>query len=149
MRANAQYIWDFLKMIGWTKPAVAAMLGNMQTESTINPGLWENFQENNMSKGFGLVQWTPASKFINWANDNGLYYLNIDSQIARIAYEKNNGLQWISTSAYPMSFNEFSRSYLPVAELTAAFMYNYERPASYTTLTTRQTQAQYWFSQLN
>lgn len=37
MKVNAQYIWNYLKNFGWTKNAVAGMLGNMQSESTINP----------------------------------------------------------------------------------------------------------------
>ena len=148
MDANAQYILNYLRARGWTKVAVAAMLGNMQTESTINPGLWEGFRANDMSAGFGLVQWTPASKFINWANSNGLDYLNIDSQLSRIIYELNNNIQWISTTDYPMSFYEFSRSYNHIHDLTAAFMYNYERPRSDSSFSDRYNQALFWYNNL-
>lgn len=48
------------------------MLGNMETESTINPGIWQSLNSGNASGGFGLTQWTPATKYINWANNNGL-----------------------------------------------------------------------------
>ena len=34
---NATYIWNALGSQGWTLNAVAGMLGNMQSESTINP----------------------------------------------------------------------------------------------------------------
>lgn len=34
---NATYIWNALQGDGWTLNAVAAMLGNMQSESAINP----------------------------------------------------------------------------------------------------------------
>lgn len=37
MQINANYIWKSLKAQGWTKNAVAGILGNMQSESTINP----------------------------------------------------------------------------------------------------------------
>ena len=37
--------------------------GNMEAESGITPGKWEVPEED--SKGFGLVQWTPATKFID------------------------------------------------------------------------------------
>ena len=36
-QVNAQYIWNYLRNEGWTKNAVAGMLGNMQSESSINP----------------------------------------------------------------------------------------------------------------
>lgn len=37
MEINATYIWSALYNAGWTKEAVAGMLGNMQSESAINP----------------------------------------------------------------------------------------------------------------
>ena len=148
MASNAQYILNYLRARGWTKNAVCGMLGNMQTESTINPGLWQSFQANNMNVGFGLVQWTPASKFINWANENGLNYLNIDSQLMRILYEVENKIQWYSTSNYAMSFTNFTQSTQSPSYLAAAFIYNYERPASYSTVSTRQSQANYWYNNL-
>lgn len=37
MEINATYIWSYLQSKGWTKNAVAGMLGNMQSESAINP----------------------------------------------------------------------------------------------------------------
>ena len=131
MQCNAQYILNYLRGYGWSKKAVCALLGNMQTESTINPGIWQSLDEGNMNVGFGLVQWTPASKYINWANANGYYYLNINSQLCRLIYEVNNNIQWISTSSYPLSFASFTTSNSSISYLTAAFMYNYERPGSY------------------
>ena len=41
-QTNATYIRNYLQPDGWTLNAIAAMLGNMETESTINPGTWEN-----------------------------------------------------------------------------------------------------------
>lgn len=37
MEVNATYIWAYLRQQGWTMNAVAGMLGNMQSESSINP----------------------------------------------------------------------------------------------------------------
>ena len=37
MKVNATYIWNYLREQGWTLNAVAGMLGNMQSESSINP----------------------------------------------------------------------------------------------------------------
>ena len=36
-KINATYIWNALQAQGWTLNAVAGMLGNMQSESAINP----------------------------------------------------------------------------------------------------------------
>ena len=37
MQVNARYIWAYLQTQGWTLNAVAGILGNMQSESAINP----------------------------------------------------------------------------------------------------------------
>jgi hypothetical protein len=145
MQVNAQYIWDYLAPLGWTKNAVAGMLGNMQTESTINPGIWQSLDSGNMSMGYGLVQWTPASKYTNWADSNGYSWGDINGQLQRLEYELANGLQWISTSSYPMSFAEFKVSTETPTYLAAAFITNYERPAD-PVQPARGTQAEYWFS---
>jgi murein DD-endopeptidase MepM/ murein hydrolase activator NlpD len=147
MTENANYILSYLLYRGWTKNSIAGMLGNMQTESTINPSIWQNLDSGNMSMGFGLVQWTPASKYIDWANANSLPYENMDSQLARIEFEIENGLQWISTSEYPLSFQEFKISDQTPEYLGQAFLRNYERPADQTQ-PNRSTQARYWFDTL-
>jgi murein DD-endopeptidase MepM/ murein hydrolase activator NlpD len=148
MTVNAEYILSYLLAKGWTKNAVAGMLGNMQTESTINPGIWQNLDAGNMSMGFGLVQWTPASKYIEWANANSLPYEEMDSNLKRIEYEIENGLQWISTTDYPLSFAEFKISSESPEYLGQAFLRNYERPADQTQ-PNRSTQARYWFDNLS
>lgn len=148
MTVNAQYILDYLREGGWTKNAVCGMLGNLQTESTINPELWEDLDGNNLSKGFGLVQWKPASKFIDWANENKLFYFNINTQLMRLFYEIKNEIQWCSTSKYPLSFSKFIKSTQTPSYLAAVFMYNYVQPQSYSHLSTRQEQATYWYNNL-
>lgn len=148
MTTNAQYIMNSLLSKGWTKEAISAMLGNMETESTINPGIWQNLDEGNMSMGFGLVQWTPATKIIDWTDANGYPRGDMDGQLARIEYEIANGIQWIATSEYPMSFQQFKQSNLTPEYLADAFLKNYERPADQNQ-PNRGTQARYWFDTLS
>ena len=148
MTANAQYILDYLVARGWTKNAVCAMLGNMQRESTINPGIWQNLDEGNTSLGIGLVQWTPATKLINWCNDNGLDYLAMDSQLKRILWELENGEQYYATDSYPETFSEFTKSTKSVTYLASAFLHNYER-AGVSAETERQENASYWYNNLS
>ena len=59
MKDNAQYIADYLNARGWTQNAIAGILGNMQRESTMNPGLWESLIYGNMSGGYNF----PACKW--------------------------------------------------------------------------------------
>lgn len=145
MQNNAIVFYYRMFNYGFTLNAVAAMLGNMQTESTINPGIWQSLQEGNLNGGFGLVQWTPASNYIDWAGAN---YAEGDRQVERIIYERDNGLQWIPTGQYPYSFQEFSVSNLAPYELAIMFLRNYER-AGVEVADERGRQADYWFQFLS
>lgn len=146
MTTNAQEIMNQLTSRGWTKNAVAGMLGNMQSESTINPGVWENLSPN-VNNGYGLVQWTPATKLISWAEGEGLDYTSGDVQLQRIDWEVANNEQWIATSQYPMSFQEFKVSTLTPEYLAQVFIRNYERPRN-PNQPIRSTQARYWYDNL-
>lgn len=146
MTVNAQEIMNQLTSRGWTKNAVAGMLGNMQTESTINPGVWESLSPN-VNNGYGLVQWTPATKLISWAESEGLDYTSGDAQLQRIDWEVANNQQWIATSQYPMSFQEFKVSTLTPEYLAQVFIRNYERPRN-PNQPIRSPQARYWYDNL-
>lgn len=144
MENNAAIIWEYLGSYGWTAESVAAILGNMQKESTINPGIWQSLIVGN--GGYGLVQWTPYTKYANWAGNQ--WENNGYLELQRILYEvplTGSQAQWISTSAYNLSFAEFTQSTASVSWLTSAFMHNYERPESYSTEAERQGYAAYWY----
>jgi hypothetical protein len=155
MKENAEYILGYLGNRGWTRNSICGMLGNMQSESNINPGIWQSLKSYDSTpyitvsgQGYGLVQWTPFNKYTIWARDNGLNYKSIDSQLKRIEYELASGIQWYSTSDYPMSFSQFKVSTQSPEYLAQAFLRNYERPADQTQ-PNRSTQARYWWDNLS
>lgn len=55
---NARNVFTYCWQLGWTRYAICALLGNMQAECGLNPGLHEIG-----GTGYGLVQWTPESVF--------------------------------------------------------------------------------------
>lgn len=130
----------------WTLNAVCGMLGNMVQESGINPGAWQIAIDNTRG-GFGLVQWTPGSKVIDWCNSQSISYLNGENQCIRIDYEKANGLQYYQTTAFPMSFTAYTQSTETPEYLAEAWLKNYER-AGVAALTTRQQWARYYYDLL-
>lgn len=144
---NAKYITEYFLDLGWTLNAVCGMLGNMERESWINPGVWQNFDEGNMSMGFGLVQWTPATNLIDWATDQGLSWRSISTQCKRIKYEYDNGLQYTSTTSYPLSFSQFAVSEQSASYLAEVFCANYER-AGVGAIDERRNNATYWYQTL-
>lgn len=142
---NAQKVVDFLytNTKDWSKESIAALVGNMRHESSVNPNMYEYGKEWTADRGFGLVQWTPRSKFWDWAASQGYTETerrNGESQLARIDYEVANNIQYIANGhqvrygngdKYDFSFADF-RSNAPgltVDQLTEAFMWNYEGPA--------------------
>ena len=143
METNARYIWDYLGSRGWSKNAVAGMLGNMESESTINPGIWEGLNAN-VGPGYGLVQWTPYTKYTEWCADRGIDPSAMSSALQRIEYELDNGLQYDPTEYYQLSFAEFKVSTYSPEYLALAFLNNYERPADYNQ-PHRMTQARAWY----
>lgn len=148
MTGNAQYIMDYMTQRGWTKNAVCGMLGNMQAESTINPGIWQSLKEGRYDLGYGLVQWTPATNYINWANSHGYDRMDIVGQLEKILDELRTGTQYYPTSRFPETFSEFSKSTKTPEYLAEAFLYNYERPGA-PNPAPRRTNARYWFDNIN
>ena len=150
MENNVGIIWNYLGSRGWTANAVSALCGNMQAESAINPGRWESDIIGRLDYGFGLVQWTPATKVRNWifSTYESTDYTNGDYQLDRIIWELNNNQQYYPTDAYPETFAEFSKSTKTPAYLAAAFVKNYERPAdqSQSVLNFRGSLANNWYS---
>lgn len=147
MKVNATYIWNYLASHEWTKNAVCGMLGNMQSESGINPGMWQN-QHEVVDNGYGLVQWTPSTKLTSWAASQGLVASDMDTQIKLILYEVQNNLQWRETDAYPLTFEDFTHSTDTTYNLAMAFIANFERPLD-PNQPWRGKQAELWFNYLS
>lgn len=126
---NAQLVANYFSSLGWTPQAISAMCGNMRVESSINPDMYEYGYTWDEDRGYGLVQWTPRSKYWDWAVSRGLPPRHGDSQLARIEYEVENNIQWIPIADYDyMTFEEFTQSTASVTYLTEAFTWCYERP---------------------
>lgn len=145
---NAVLISKYLNSKGWSNNAISALLGNMESESTINPGIWQSLNEGNMSGGFGLVQWTPATNFTNWADSKGYSWTDGFAQLKWIDEETISFGQWISTPEYAMTFNYFKKATETPEYLASAFLKNFER-AGVEVEEERQEQARKWFDLLD
>lgn len=135
--ANGVYIAAMLLRQGWTLNAISAILANMQYESGCNSGIWENLDEGNMNRGFGLTQWTPAQKLFTWAEFHGIDAYDIDTQISRLVYEMTYTEKDFPEDPVPqylydrhpsmMTREEFVSSTEDPYYLAAVFGWNYER----------------------
>lgn len=145
MKSNASIIWDYFRQkLGWNVNSVAALLGNMQGESTLNPGLIEvGGGTTSAGAGRGLVQWTPATDLYkvldvlyggheDWYDGNkqlGVIYAEYQESVG----EAHRGIepQWYKTTKYPCDFRQWAFNQLnyDLEKLTYAFAANYLRPA--------------------
>ena len=148
MKNNAEIIESYLASKGWTRNAIAGLLGNMESESTINPGIWQSLNQGNMRGGFGLVQWTPATNFTEWADSLGYAWTDGNAQLKWIDEHTESFGQWISTDGYPITFEEFKTSSESPEYLASAFLKNFER-AGVEVEQERRSQASFWYSYLN
>lgn len=146
MQNNAACVIAYADKKGWSRNATYAMLGNMQAESGINPAIWENLTP--FSGGYGLVQWTPYTKYSSWA---GVPWEGQgDRELDRIAYESENNIQWFRNAELsidpPITFSEFLKSTLDVKTLSNYWLWFYEHPADpyAATQQTRQSYSLAW-----
>lgn len=158
MKVNASNFYNGLCVArGWTKQAVAGMLGNIQVESTINPNVWQGFvvHSEDTALGFGFTQWSPAKKIRDWLRENGYSVDSGDGQLERIVKEMEDGLggQYFinKNRLYPISRTDYIHSTNEPYWLASAFMYNYERPSAISVANSendRRKYAQDWYSYL-
>ena len=135
---NAVEVWRCLSGYGCTLNGVAAICANMQAESTLNPGIWENLTPTtipDVTVGYGLCQWTPWSKYADWAGTG--WENNGDKECARIKYEADNGIQWFENYSAPnigfpvfppITFWQMLTSTGSVEDLASYFLLYYEHP---------------------
>lgn len=145
MENNASYIYSYLKARGWSINAICGMLGNMQSESSLNPGIWQGLDNGNLTGGYGLVQWTPCTKYFTWCDDRSIVYASMISNLSRILWEVQNHIQYINSE---MTFDEFTKSTDTPYNLAMNFLAHYERPAN-PDQPWRGTQADNWYTFLS
>lgn len=148
MQVNAELVRDTMNAWGWSLEAICGMLGNMETESTINPGIWQDLTVG--TGGYGLVQWTPARNYLNWANAHSYSITDGYYQCLWMKEMTVPTTQWIPTSRYNISWNSFVTSKQSPGYLARAFLYNFERPGDPgATENQRAADAEKWYKFLS
>lgn len=147
MENNATEFYGYFNSKGFTIESVAGMLGNLQQESNINPGMK---QTASASSGWGLIQWTPSSNLTDYAKAHGTNWATGEIQTQLMWDEIINGYggQWIPKPSlgYGYTGAEFSQL-TDVAEACKAYLYERER-AGVEALTKRLTYANNWYEYL-
>lgn len=147
MENNATEFYGYFNSKSFTIESIAGMLGNLQQESNINPGLK---QSASTSSGWGLIQWTPSSNLTDYATAHGADWATGEIQTQLMWDEIINGYgnQWLPKPAlgYTYTGEEFSKL-TDVSEACKAYLYERER-ASAEELPKRLTYASNWYEYL-
>ena len=147
MENNANEFYVYFNSKGFTIESISGMLGNLQQESNINPGMK---QTASTSSGWGLIQWTPSSNLTEYATAHGADWVTGEIQKQLMWDEIINGYggQWIPKPALGYSYtgDEFSKL-TDVSEACKAYLYERER-AGVEALSNRLTYASNWYEYL-
>lgn len=143
---NAYCLYDtmILPAFGsWTANAIAGMAGNFMKESFLNPSQWEGGHYEDMSRGFGLGQWTPATKLSTWAEEKGKSWRN--NATTQLEYLWATPAQWNSQREpiIDMDLVKFSQSTLDVETLSDYWLHYWEQPTEEQEEETRQERREY------
>lgn len=143
---NIDMIYSYFSAIGWSLEAISGIVGNMIAESGLNPWRWQSDSVSltSDSKGYGLVQLTPAYGYIyGYGVGVSGFGPNLStSEITEGAKLSDGHAQLIVISQdlagkysvrpwcpaeFRITWNNF-KNITSVRTATGAWLYNYESP---------------------
>lgn len=161
--SNSLLVAQYLENLGWTKQAVAGILGNMDVESSMNPALIEGRAYHTLitnaqclaiddQHGVGLVQWTghtttaPAGqKLASFAIRYNKEWYDGELQCFRLEREYQTDIQFIprTVDGVRWTWNDYIISTETPETLAKVWQYCYENGGTDTAL--RQQKARYYY----
>ena len=149
---NAQYIYDYFVGRGFTPEATCGMIGNFQAESSVQPDIWQyGMPQWGPETGYGIAQWTPATKLTDWCDAHGYDWSTLEGQCACLYNEMTNPTnnQWELRYPYRIVTRaQYIHSTQSAYELGVIFCWNFEDPSTQTAML-RGDYAQNWYNTLS
>ncbi len=130
---NEKKVWNFLISAGFTKEQAAGVIGNMYAESGVNPRRVQGTRTPDGDLdypppgniGYGLVQWTPGTKILPYAQQknktSGDLGFQLGLLVAQLNGTDNTGI------AEKNAGDDLKKQTTPEAA-AKSFMLKYERP---------------------
>ena len=137
----AARIWTYCKKKGFSDIAAAALIGNVEQESSMSPDCSEE-EEGGAGDGMGLFQWSwdRRTAFLSWMSRNGYELSSVEAQCeylmvendwnkyAPISYSKKAGGRKIPHTGIASSLTEFATyNYSSLEDATRDFGYCWEQ----------------------
>lgn len=166
---NTMMAWSTMHARGWSLLAFCGMWGNVQSESGYNPWRWQSdvvlpvgdsriYYQN--AHAYGLVQWDPASKYIDGGSGYAGYGPNYSNRQGAL-FDGTAQMNFLDETAvssgqyfpnpnynYQISYDNYKRITYPSYSFewaTRAWFHNYERG---TWDNGRTVACQYWYYEL-
>ena len=166
---NAEKIYGIFMAQGWTVNAIAAMIGNMNYESNLNPArvykvggfphsgaslsdIGNDQAVNHPKEAYGLVQWKGLGKtdpnnnqLVGYAIRYNTEWYDGDIQMQRLLWEYANGEKFHAQTVDGVywDFEKFSHSTASPEQLAKVWMVCYE--GTWSVLDTRKKNARKWY----
>lgn len=162
---NATLLHDWAIGQGWTENAAAAMIGNIQIESGIDPAcsypkignslatIGNTYATNYPDNAYGLVQWKgrgstdPANnQLVGYAIRYGYQWYDGEIQLQRLTWEYTNAQKFHpqTVDGVYYTFASFAASTATPETLAKVWMVCYE--GTYSVLSNRQNNARLWYN---
>ena len=159
-QANAVEFYNYFKGM-MTLEAICGILGNIQQESDMNPGLMEGGHGGDPAYGYGLIQWTPEASIypnplLQWATANGYNwydgekqceYINAEGYFTNPTSGAVDEQVWYTTGVWQYSWDDF-KAITDVHTAVQAYLYERER-AGNAQLQNRLDYADAWYTYLS
>lgn len=162
---NATLLHDWAIGQGWTENAAAAMIGNIQVESGLDPAcsypkigntmatISNTYASSYPDNAYGLVQWKGRgttdpnnNQLVGYAIRYGYQWYDGEIQLQRLTWEYTNAQKFHpqTVDGVYYTFASFAASTATPETLAKVWMVCYE--GTYSVLSNRQNNARYWYN---
>lgn len=162
---NADKIYSVFNALGWTDNAIAAMVGNMQVESGIDPAcsypkigntmatIGNSYATSYPDNAYGLVQWKGRgstdpnnNQLVGYAIRYNYEWYDGEIQMNRLTWEYQTSSKFHAQTVDGVyyTFSSFASSTSSPSVLAKVWMVCYE--GTYSVLSNRQNNAEYWYT---
>lgn len=165
---NVDLIYNAMSALGWTKNAVAGMVGNIMYESCICPAcsypsigstiatIGNTYAEQHPDNAYGLLQWKGRgsvdpnnNQLVGYAMRYGYQWYSGVIQMNRLTWEFQEPAKFHpqTVDGVYYTFASYATSTASAETLAKVWMVCYE--GTYSVLDTRKANATYWYNYLN
>lgn len=162
MQNNGIITYLVLRMLGYNRDTICAILGNLEVQSHLNPATYRGWEEtgdrDSTDTAYGLCQWSPPSVILDWIDDNEYSPIDGDAQllwIDQLVFDDTH-IYWKPNSdpdkaLYYTDYSRFKTNQdgYSIDNLTRVFNYSFLNTGDASSMQSRIDKAYKWNSFIN